>query len=74
MTQHVLKLACDFSPSSGLVNTLCDEVCWKRVLKLAPVFEWVMHLGVGHAATLEPAVEDLGDPLKLAFSTAGWDG
>lgn len=64
---------CNTAPSSGLVDALCDEVGGKSVLKLAPVLKRVVHLGIGHAAAFKPAVEDLGDPLQLAFPTAGRD-
>lgn len=73
MTRRVIELVCDPAPSSGLVDPLCDEVCGKSVLKLAPVLKRVVHLSVGHASALEPAVEDLRDPPELAFPTAGRD-
>lgn len=56
-------------PSSGLINAFSDEVSWKSVLELLPVFKGVMDLGIRHAATLEPAVEDLADPPQHALST-----
>ncbi len=49
-------------PSPRLVNAFCDEVCWKSVLKLLPVFKRVVDLRVRHAAALEPAVKHLCDP------------
>lgn len=73
MMQQVIQLVCNLVPSSGLVDAFCDEVCRKSVLKLAPVLKRVVRLGVRHAAALKPAVKDLGDPLELAFPTAGWD-
>lgn len=73
MTQQVIQLVCNPVPSSGLIDTLCDEICRKSVLKLAPVLKRVVHLGVRHAAALKPAVKDLRDPLELAFPTAGRD-
>lgn len=73
MTQHVMGLVCYTAPSSGLIDALCNEVCGKSVFELAAVLERVVHLSVGHAATFEPAVKDLRDPPKLAFTTAGRD-
>lgn len=32
-----------------------------------------MDLGIRHAATLKPAVEDLADPPQNALSTPRWD-
>lgn len=63
-----------FSPSSGLVDALSDEIGREGVLKLPPVLKRVVHLCVGHTATLEPAVKDLRDPLELALPTARRDG
>lgn len=61
-------------PPPGLVDTLGDEVGGEGVLELAAVLEGVVHLGVGHATALEPAVEDLQHPAELALPTAGRDG
>ena len=36
-------------PSPGLVNTLCNEVCWKRLLKHLLVLEWIVNLTIRHA-------------------------
>lgn len=33
-----------------------------------------MDLGIRHAATLKPAVEDLADPPQHALSAPWWDG
>ncbi len=63
-----------FSPSSGLIDALSDEIGREGVLKLTPVLKRVVHLGIGHTATLKPAVEDLQDPLELPLPTAGRDG
>lgn len=62
------------SPSSGLIDAFSDEICWEGVLKLSPVLKRVVHLGVRHAAALEPAVEHLQDPLELTLPTARRDG
>src|SRR3546814_1922913 len=45
--------------SSDLV--LDDEVAREVALEPLPVLERVVHLGEGHRARLEPAVEDVGD-------------
>lgn len=57
------------SPSPRLVDAFGDEVCWESVLKLLPVFEGVVGLGVRHAAALKPAVEHLRDPAQHALTT-----
>lgn len=55
-------------PSSGLINAFSNEVGRKSVLKVLPVFKGVMDLGIRHASTLKPAVEDLADPPQHALS------
>lgn len=60
-------------PSSGLINAFSDEVGRKSVLKLLLVFKGEMDLGIRHAATLKPAVEDLADPPQHTLSTPWWD-
>ena len=51
-------------PAPGLVQPLRDKVSGETVLELLLVLERVVLLGVRHAAALEPAVEDLVDPLE----------
>lgn len=60
-------------PSPRLVNAFGDEVCGESVLKLLPVFERVVDLGVRHAAALKPAVKHLCDPPQDTLTTARGD-
>ena len=48
-------------PAAGLADVLDDEVAGVVVLEPVFVLERVVHLGEGHRARLEPAVERLGD-------------
>lgn len=60
-------------PSSCLVDALSNEVSRESILELPLVLEGVVHLGIGHAATFEPAVEHLGHTVQGALPTAGRD-
>lgn len=61
-------------PSSGLVDTLGDEVGGIRLLELLHVLEGDMRLGVRHASRLEPAVEHFFNSFKIAFALLRGDG
>lgn len=63
-----------FIPSSGLINTLSNEICRETVLKLLLILEWVVDLSIGHAATLKPAVKHLCHPLQLSLAHPRWNG
>ena len=62
------------SPSPGLVNSFCDEVCGKARLKRLLVLKGVVALGVGHAAALEPAVKHLRHSIKVPLAQLRGDG
>lgn len=68
------KTSKSYSPPPGLVDALCDEVGGKGIFELPAVFEGVVHLCVGHAPTLEPAVEHFRYPAQVTLPTARWDG
>ena len=55
-------------PTAGLVQTLVDEVGGEMGLEALLVLEGIVHLGVGHRAGLEPAVQDVRDPPHGALS------
>ena len=47
------------SPSSGLINSLCDEISWESVFKLLPVLKRIVRLRVWHATALKPTIKYL---------------
>ena len=50
-------------PSSRLIQTLCDEVCRKSLLKSIHVLKGVVQLCIGHRSGLKPAVKHLVNTL-----------
>ena len=55
--QHVERI----EPAAGLPDVLHDEVAREVALEPLAVLEGVVHLGEGHGAGLEPAVQDVRD-------------
>ncbi len=55
-------------PAARLRDVLDDEVRREVVLEPLAVLEGVVHLGEGHGAGIEPAVEDVGNPTHGALA------
>ena len=72
--RHVNTTLISCSPASSLVNSLCNEVTGKTVLKVSLVFKRVVTLCVGHASTLKPAVKHLCHSLQHTLPCLGGDG
>ena len=56
-------------PAAGLVDALADEVGGELALEELLVLEGIVVLGEGHAARIEPAVDDLGRAAHGALSS-----
>mmetsp|Transcript_46673 Transcript_46673/g.74322 ORF Transcript_46673/g.74322 Transcript_46673/m.74322 type:complete len:228 (+) Transcript_46673:1383-2066(+) len=60
-------------PSSGLVQTLCNELRRETFLKLLLALKRIVLGAVWHGAAFKPAVEHLIDSLQHPFALLGWD-
>lgn len=60
-----------YTPSSGLIYALSNEVGGEGVIKLLLSLEGIVNLGVGHASTLKPTVKHFRGPSQNSFPEFG---
>lgn len=61
-------------PPSGLVYAFRNEVCWVDTFELFFCHRvGVVHLGIRHRTTFEPAIEHFRYPLQIPFALFGRD-
>lgn len=68
---RAIFLCLGYTPSSGLVYALSNEVGGEGVIKLLLFLKRIVNLGVGHASTLKPTVKHFRGPSQNSFPEFG---
>lgn len=56
-------------PAACLINAFGHKVCRMRELEKFLVFEWIVKLGIRHAAGLEPTIKNFINPLQISLAS-----